>query len=116
MLLRFPTAEITVDVARTRDQHTRGLAGCAHLPEHRGMLFEMGITSVWPFTMRGVSFPLDMIFVDGSGVVVGIVESAPPGGIGPYGIHTPSRWVLEANGGWARRHGVKIGDRMSAIA
>jgi uncharacterized protein len=113
MLLRFPSAELFVEVARTPQALAQGLRGRAFLPEDSGMLFDMQRSDSWPFTMGGVTLPLDMIFLDESREVVGIISAATPNTDGPYVIRQPSRWVVEANGGWADRHGINIGDMVS---
>lgn len=110
MLLRFPAAEVNVEVVRAPAALAQGLSGRAFLPDDEGMLFDLGRMMQPQFHMRGVRFPLDMIFLDESQEVVGIVESAPPNGAGPYSAWEPARYVVEVNGGWAARHGVELGD------
>ncbi len=111
MIVRFPQAEVLVEVARTPQRIVQGLRGAPPLADDRGLLFAMSATHVWPFTMDGVFFPLDMIFMDEAGVVVGLIEGATPNTYGPYVVRAPSRWVLEVRGGWADRHDVSLGDR-----
>jgi uncharacterized membrane protein (UPF0127 family) len=113
MIVRFPSAEVIATVARTYADRVRGLIGAPGLPEGQGMLFDMGGMSAWMMTMRGVTFPLDMIFIDDESSVIGIVAMAAPGSPGPYGIRAPSRYVLEVPGGWAARHHVRPGDRVT---
>jgi len=113
MIVRFPHAEVLVEIARTPEQLSRGLSGRPGLPEDHGMLFDMGSSAAWPFTMRGVSFPLDMLFLDEGRAVVGLIAGATPNTEGPYVVRAPSRWVVEVPGGWAERHGVDLGDRVS---
>jgi hypothetical protein len=63
--------------------------------------------------MHNTCIPLDLLYVDEDGLVVGIVENAPTLDDGPRGVACPSRYVLEVNAGWARKHGVKAGQRMT---
>lgn len=113
MLLRFPRAELFVEVVRTPADLAKGLSGRTAMSDGAGMLFDMGRTGQWNFTMANTWIPLDMIFLDGSGQVVGIIEAATPNTDGPYVIREPSRYVVEVNGGWADRHEVELGDRVS---
>jgi uncharacterized membrane protein (UPF0127 family) len=53
-----------------------------------------------------------MLFVDDDGTIVGIVESAPVLDDGERRVDCPSRYVLEVNAGWVRRHNVKPGQRL----
>jgi uncharacterized membrane protein (UPF0127 family) len=62
--------------------------------------------------MHNTCIPLDMLFVDEDGLIVGIVENAPTLDDGTREVSCPSRWVLEVNAGWSRRHAVRAGQRL----
>ena len=64
------------------------------------------------FWMKNTLIPLDMIFIDGLGRVVGLVERAEPLTETPR-RGAPSTYVLEVAGGWAGEHGVRVGDRVA---
>ena len=74
-----------------------------------GMLFDFGERNVQQFWMHNTCIPLDMLFVDEDGFIVGIVENAPTLNDESRGVGCPSRYVLEVNAGWSRRHGVRAG-------
>ena len=103
-------------VARSTEEIERGLAGRASMHEGDGMLFDLGAPGLRPFWMRGVTFPLDLIFLDRAGVVVGILENLPPGDATLRRASLPYSWVLEVVGGWSRRHGVRLGQQALALA
>jgi hypothetical protein len=103
---------VDVEIARTEPERRKGLMDRASLPENAGMLFIFDETSVHSFWMKDTLVPLDMIFVDEEGRIVGIVESAAPGTLAARTVGAPSRYVLEVNGGWARARGVRAGDRV----
>jgi uncharacterized membrane protein (UPF0127 family) len=112
----FPDAAgVVVDAeeASTQAQEDRGLMYRTSMPEDHGMLFDLGASQVVEFWMHDTCIPLDMIFADPQGLVVGIVENAPPLDDTPRGVSSPSRYVLEVNGGWTTAHGVKAGQRMT---
>ena len=46
------------------------------------------------------------------GLIVGIVENAPTLNNESRSVGCPSRWVLEVNAGWSRRHGVRAGQHL----
>jgi uncharacterized membrane protein (UPF0127 family) len=102
---------VVVELARTDAQRARGLMHRASLPEDQGMLFLFDETEEHPFWMKDTPLPLDMLFLDEEGRVVGIVERAAPRTTTQRTVGVPSRYVLEVNGGWARAHGVAAGDR-----
>ncbi len=103
---------MAVEVVRTPAEVERGLMFRERLAPDAGMLFVFPETSVHTFWMKNTLIPLDMIFADADGVVVGIVEDAEPLTTTPRQVGAPSRYVLEVNGGWSAAHGVARGDRM----
>jgi uncharacterized protein len=106
------TRTVRVEVARTEVTRARGLMNRTDLAEDAGMLFVFPETERQSFWMKNTFIPLDMIFIDDAGRVVGIVEQAEPRSTAPRGVEAPSRYVLEVNGGWAARHGVRPGDQV----
>jgi hypothetical protein len=108
-------AIVRVELAVTPGQRTFGLMYRAHLDEDAGMLFIFPAAEPLKFWMRHTEIPLDMIFADSSGVVVGIVANATPYSERPVGPDTPALCVLEVNGGFCARHGVRAGDKMSFV-
>jgi uncharacterized membrane protein (UPF0127 family) len=103
---------VTVELARTDAERARGLMHRSELAEDAGMLFLFGESGDHSFWMKETLIPLDMIFIDDEGRIVGIVERAEPRTLSPRSVGAPSRYVLEVNGGWARSRGVARGDRV----
>ncbi|MBM4311581.1 MAG: DUF192 domain-containing protein [Deltaproteobacteria bacterium] len=104
---------VTVELARTAGQRSMGLMYRKKLAASRGMLFLFEQDEKHMFTMRNTSLPLDMIFIDATLAVAGIVENTKPYANGPFGIDRPSRHVLEVNAGFCARHGIAAGDRVA---
>jgi len=103
---------VQVELADTEAKRERGLMFRKELPEGRGMLFLFDEEGEHSFWMKDTLIPLDLIFVDSSGRVTGIVARARPLTLEPRS-GGPSRMVLEVPGGWAAAHGVRAGDRMT---
>jgi uncharacterized protein len=103
---------VTVELARTEPERVRGLMQREKLAPDAGMLFLFDESEDHSFWMKDTLIPLDMIFVDEGGRVVGVVERAEPLTLSAREIGAPSRYVLEVNGGWAAAHGVRAGDRV----
>ncbi len=101
---------VQVEVARTEAERERGLKGRERLEPGRGMLFVFAEDSEHVFWMKDTLVPLDMIFIDGLGQVVGVVRRAEPQSTAPRTVGVPSRYVLEVPGGWAEERGVSPGD------
>ncbi len=105
-------AEVVAEIADDREERSQGLMHRENLPQDRGMLFVYELEGDYAFWMKNTLIPLDMIFIDKARRVVGIVESAQPHTTEPRRVGTPSRYILEVNGGWAEEHQVAIGDRV----
>jgi uncharacterized membrane protein (UPF0127 family) len=113
--VRFPEAGgLVVDSEFVRSEHdtSRGLMYRKKLGASSGMLFDLRRRDDHKFWMHNTCIPLDLLFVDDDGLIVGIVENAPTLDDTSRGVGCASRWVLEVNAGWARRHGVKAGQHM----
>jgi uncharacterized membrane protein (UPF0127 family) len=82
------------------------------MPEERGMLFYLAPREDHSFWMRNTCIPLDMLFVDDSGTIVGILPEVPILNDEPRSVGRPSSYVLETNAGWCQRHGVRTGHRL----
>ncbi len=108
-------AAVRVELSVTPGQRTFGLMYREHLDEDAGMLFIFPAAEPLKFWMRHTEIPLDMIFADSAGVVVGIVANATPYSEKPVGPDAPALYVLEVNGGFCARHGVRAGDKMSFV-
>jgi uncharacterized membrane protein (UPF0127 family) len=76
------------------------------------MLFLFSENEPRAFWMKNTLLSLDMLFIDDGGRVVGLIERAEPLTTSPRDPGVPSRYVLEVIGGWAKRHGVRPGDRV----
>ena len=100
---------LTVEIADTGALRTRGLMWRTELPEGTGMLFIFPSEVVQSFWMRNTLIPLDMLFIDKQGRVVGVVQWAEPRTLASRTVGKPSLYVLEVPGGWASRNAVRAG-------
>jgi len=107
------TLRVQVEVARTEQERARGLMFRRSLAPDAGMLFAMPADDDWAFWMKNTLIPLDLIYADRDGVVVGVIEDARPLDEASRRVGKPSRYVLEVNGGWCRKHGVGAGARLT---
>jgi uncharacterized membrane protein (UPF0127 family) len=105
--------EVRAEVVRSEQETSRGLMYRKKLAEERGMLFDLRVRGEHAFWMHNTCIPLDMIFIDEDGLIVGIVENAPTLDDDTRDVGCPSRWVLEVNAGWSRRHGIRAGQHVS---
>jgi uncharacterized protein len=105
-------AIVQVEIAETVEARAVGLMYRQKLAQDAGMLFVFKLPQHLAFWMKNTEIPLDMIFAAADGRVAGIVANAEPFSERPLSVAGDSKYVLEVNGGFARRHGIKPGDRM----
>ena len=108
------TPKLTVELAATDDDRMRGLMYRTHMAENTGMLFlPDGPPRVQTFWMKNTCIPLDMLFIDEQGMIVGILENVPPMNLAKRKVSKPSSYVLEVNAGWTSKTGVHAGQRVT---
>ncbi|OGG12985.1 hypothetical protein A2773_05865 [Candidatus Gottesmanbacteria bacterium RIFCSPHIGHO2_01_FULL_39_10] len=105
---------ISVEVADTDEERTRGLSGRKSLEENHGMLFIFPQKSIQRFWMKDMNFPIDIVWIDGD-KIVGFDEYIPPEGSTPQKIYSsplPVNKVLELPSGTVEDIKIKKGDKL----
>ena len=105
-------AAVKVEIADTPDARELGLMYRNHLDADAGMLFIFPNPRPTDFWMKNTIIPLDMLFADANGKVLGIVANAQPYSEAMLGGFAGTLYVLEVNGGYARKHRIVAGDRL----
>ncbi|RMH36812.1 MAG: DUF192 domain-containing protein [Deltaproteobacteria bacterium] len=100
---------VAVELAVTPAERRRGLMFRERLEPGHGMLFLFPREEVQSFWMKNTLIPLDMIFIRSDMTVAGVVERAEPRSLESRAVPTPSQYVLEVPGGWARANGIGPG-------
>ena len=102
-------ARFSIEIADDDEERARGLMFRDSMPRTAGMLFVYERPRRASFWMRNTLIPLDMIFIDETGVVQRVHSNAVPldettidGGEGVLA-------VLEINGGLAETYGIGVG-------
>jgi uncharacterized membrane protein (UPF0127 family) len=106
------SARFSVDVADTPEQRSRGLMFVESMPTMSGMLFVYDREQAVSFWMKNTLIPLDMIFADSSGVVQKVHDTAVPGDLTSIPGGSNIQFVLEVNGGMAKKLGISVGSEM----
>ena len=113
----FPDApgqpRVEVELAKTTDDVEKGLMFRRSMADDHGMLFKLDGRRDHTFWMHNTCIPLDMLFLDDDGVIVGIVEGAEPITDTARSVGCPSVFVLEVNGGFTRKRGIKPGQKIT---
>lgn len=105
-------ARFSVEVVDTPQERSVGLMHRESLPTSAGMLFVYDKPQRVAFWMRNTLIPLDMIFLDASGVVQHIHENAVPLDETSIPGGDNIQFVLEINGGLAGRLGIDVGSEL----
>jgi uncharacterized membrane protein (UPF0127 family) len=108
--------KIDLILAKSDNERMKGLSGRNSLGENQGMLFIFDKKDKYPFWMKEMKFPIDIIYLDDDTVVF-IVENAPEpkGQADALTIYRPDKnanRVLELNAGKAREFGIKEGTKI----
>ncbi len=104
--------ELTVEIADTAEERSRGLTGRESLPERSGMLFRYEADTRGGFWMKDTRIPLSIAFLDAGGRILAILDMEPcPAD--PCPVYRPDvayRSALEVGRGAFARLGVTVGD------
>jgi len=100
-----------VSVATTTAELVAGLSGIVSIPAGTGILFDMGVDqSSIPVNMSQMLFALDIVFINSTVGVVGVLHDVQPGEDAQFQADTTAgaRYFLEMNAGEAED--IAVGD------
>lgn len=104
-----------VDIADSLITRNKGLSGRDKLDDDRGMYFIFDMSMKYGFWMKGMKFPIDIIWIYDD-KIIGFSENAEPEpGKSIFGLkvyYPPSKVnrALEVNAGTVSKYGIKAGD------
>ncbi len=116
--IRIGDNELNVLIAKTITEKRIGVSLLDRLDKGEGMIFRFKIPMKYGFWMRGVRFPIDIIWVRNERIV-GINHNVPAGrGISLFSLRAyyppvAVNCVIELAGGEVERLGIKMGDGLS---
>ena len=109
-VLYFDDVAIRLEFAETAEERQKGLSGRESLPRGTGLFFvfpESDLHGIW---MRDMRFPIDVIWLNESLVVVDTAINVTPATFPKvFQPQVPARYVLETNYGLVEVHGIKPG-------
>ena len=103
---------LAVEIAENDHDRQRGLMYRPAMPADKGMIFWFEEKTNHSFWMHNTCIPLDMLYLDDDGLIVGIEENTPTMSDATFDVGCESRYVLEVNAGWTRAHGVTPGQKV----
>lgn len=101
-----------IELAITQAQQSKGLMFRRSMAENAGMLFDFGSERMINMWMRNTYIPLDMVFIFEDGTINRIAEQTEPHSEKTISSGQKVRYVLEINGGAAKRFGISPGDKV----
>ncbi len=104
--------EFSVEIARRPKQQRQGLMFRRRMAADAGMLFIYRSSEPASMWMKNTFIPLDLLYIDGTGKIVGFHQRAVPHSLEVITSKQPVRAVLEVNAGTAARLQLAIGDRV----
>lgn len=111
--IKIKDKKIKAEVADNLESRLKGLSGRKSLCSNCGMIFVFERADIYPFWMKEMNFPLDIIWIKDKKIVE-IAGSAPTpaaaGQVMNYTPNAPADLVLEVNAGFCEKNGVKIED------
>ncbi|MFK0382364.1 MULTISPECIES: DUF192 domain-containing protein [Rhizobium/Agrobacterium group] len=102
--------EFTVELALDDAQRQQGLMFRKTMSPDKGMLFDFGEERNVTMWMKNTLLALDMLFIGRDGKISHIHENAVPHSEAIISSRGAVKYVLELNGGSAKRYGIKTGD------
>jgi len=114
--LKIRDKVFTVEISDTLAKRSLGLGKRQNLPEDHGMFFIFERKGIYPFWMKDMKFPIDIVWINNDRVI-GVTERIPqPKGKFPLAYYAPPSLidrVLELNSGTAKIIGIKEGDTVT---
>lgn len=102
---------LEIQIADTPELQSLGLSGRDGLLRTQGLLFIFKKEGYYPFWMKDMLFPIDMIWIDANKKIVHIEHNVSPDTY-PRSFASPqlATYVLETAAGIAKEKGIKVGD------
>jgi uncharacterized membrane protein (UPF0127 family) len=109
--IRIGDGVFTSRVAKTDAERAKGLSGTQQLREDQAMLFVYDSDDKWSIWMKGMYYPIDIVWLDKDKKVVYIVKNAQPDSY-PHESFAPkqdARYVIELSAGTVEKKMITIG-------
>lgn len=114
---------LIVEVTSFAEERARGLSGRKDLGSSHGMLFLFDRADFHSIWMRGMYFPIDILWIANGKVADLELNVSPPVPLGStntsslavYTPDVPAEFVLETRAGFIRDHNIRLGDPVKII-
>ncbi len=117
--VKLGNKEYSAILVKSDKDKMKGLSGRTSLDKNTGMLFVFDKKAPYPFWMKDMKFPIDIIYINDDSIV-DIFENVPaPQKAAPlyslpvYKPKSDANYVFEINAGQTKQNDIKIGDKVS---
>ena len=101
---------VKIEVATSPTEKQKGLSGRNFMRKNSGMLFIFSQPDFYPFWMKDMEFPIDIIWLDENLQIINIEKNITPDTFPKKFIpRLPAKYALEINAGWSDKNKVKEG-------
>jgi uncharacterized membrane protein (UPF0127 family) len=112
-VITTPQGDVKAEVANTKSSRELGLSGRVTMKDGEGLLFVFDNPGRYGFWMKDMKFPLDILWINSSGIVVEAVYNATPESYPQTYINAlPASYVLELKAGQAKEFDISLGSKV----
>ncbi|NMB80533.1 MAG: DUF192 domain-containing protein [Ignavibacteria bacterium] len=105
-------SKIDIEIADDDQQRELGLMMRRSMNEDNGMLFLFPYETIQAFWMKNTIIPLDILYVNSQNEIVKIYKNTEPYSEKSLPSEKPAIYVVEVNGGYTDKYGIKEGDKI----
>jgi len=103
--------KIKIEIAYTPEMQEKGLSGRKEIKENEGMLFIFKNSGKYPFWMKDMNFPIDIIWLDQDKKIIFFKENVLPNTFPETFVsEKEAKYVLEVISGFSQKNNLKIGE------
>lgn len=112
--IELPKGKVYAEIVDTKASRELGLSGRTEMKKDEGMLFVFDDEGRFPFWMKDMQFPIDILWISEGGVVVHVVKNATPESYPSVFVNQlGALYVLELQAGAADEYGIILGSKVS---
>ncbi len=107
---------IQAELVMSDQARAQGLSGRSNLNENQGMLFVFNTSGYYPFWMKEMNFPIDIVWLNKNWEIIDLTENlAPETYPNTVSSQAPAQYVLEIKAGMVKKLGIKIGQKIKTL-
>ena len=101
---------VKAEIAALLTEKQKGLSSRNFMRKNSGMLFIFSQPDFYPFWMKDMKFPIDIIWLDENLQIINIEKNITPDTFPKkFMPRLPAKYALEINAGWSDKNKVKEG-------